>query len=113
MSARLRTVAVLVEMHAHPAVTSLPYTLRPAHYFGTTDLMPHSFMPQHIPFRPRYSSELGTYTYFPLYHVFVALSSHVLGQNIDTSLFITTGLIFSQPCSSCTTWSTAYSGTIR
>ena len=95
LSARLRPVMVLIEIMLTLAVTIYSYTLRPALYFGTTDLMPHSYMATityvsgHI-----IPGELGTYTYFPLYHVFVALSSHVIGLNIETSLFITTGLIF-------------------
>jgi len=96
VSARLRPAVVLVEIMLTLAVTIYSYTLRPALYFGTTDLMPHSYMAAityisgHV-----IPGELGTYTYFPLYHVFVALSSHVLGLDIETSLFVTTGLIFS------------------
>ncbi|MDV2481672.1 hypothetical protein F8E02_06570 [Methanoculleus sp. Wushi-C6] len=96
MSARLRPATVLVEIMLTLAVTIYSYTLRPALYFGTTDLMPHSYMAT-ITYLSGHviPGELGTYTYFPLYHVFVALSSHVLGLDIDTALFITTGLIFS------------------
>ena len=95
LSARLRPAVVLIEIMLTLAVTIYNYTLRPALYFGTTDIMPHSYMATitylsgHI-----IPGELGTYTYFPLYHVFVALSSHMLGLDIETSLFVTTGLIF-------------------
>ncbi len=95
VSAQLRPAMMLVEIMLTLAVTIYSYTLRPVLYFGTTDIMPHSYMATitylsgHI-----IPGELGTYTYFPLYHVFVALSSHMLGLDIETSLFVTTGLIF-------------------
>lgn len=96
VSTRLRPAAVLLEIMLLLTVTIYSYTLRPALYFGTTDLMPHSYMAA-ITYLSGHviPGELGTYTYFPLYHVFVALSSHVLGLEIETSLFVTTGLIFS------------------
>ncbi len=94
-STRLLPGVVLFELMLTLAVTIYNYTLRPALYFGTTDIMPHiqmstvTYLSGHV-----ISGELGTYTYFPLYHIAVAISSHVLGQDIQTSLFITTGLIF-------------------
>lgn len=96
ISARLRPGAVLIEIMLTLAVTIYSYTLRPALYFGTTDLMPHSYMAT-ITYLSGHviPGELGTYTFFPLYHVFVALSSHVIGLDIDAALFLTTGLIFS------------------
>lgn len=87
---------VLLEIMLTLAVTIYSYTLRSALYFGWTDILPHTYMSTvtylsgHV-----IPGELGNYTYFPLYHVFVAISSHVLGLDIQTSLFVITGLIFS------------------
>lgn len=96
ISARMRPAMVLAEIMLTLAITIYSYTLRPALYFGTTDLMPHSYMAT-ITYLSGHviPAELGTYTYFPLYHVFVTLSSHMLGLDIETALFVTTGLIFS------------------
>lgn len=96
LSSRPRPGVVLTEIMLTLAITIYSYTLRPALYFGTTDIMPHGYMATvtylsgHV-----IPAELGTYTYFPLYHVFVAISSHLLGLDIQTALFVTTGLVFS------------------
>jgi hypothetical protein len=95
LSWRLRPVTVLLETMLTLAITIYSYTLRPALYFGTTDILSHSYMATvtylsgHV-----IPADLGTYTYFPLYHVFVAQSSQMLGMDIQTALFVTTGLIF-------------------
>jgi hypothetical protein len=96
LSRRMLPAVVLLETVLTLAVTIYSYTLRSALYFGATDTMPHIYMATvtylsgHI--IPR---EIGTYTYFPLYHVFIAQSAHVLGLDIQTALFVTTGLIYS------------------
>ncbi len=95
-SARVQPTVVLLEVMLILALTIFSKTLLPALYFGGTDIVPHNYMSMvtylsgHV-----IPSELGTYTYFPLYHVFVALSAHVLGLDTQVSHFITTGLIFS------------------
>ncbi len=96
VSRGLIPAVVLLEIMLTLAVTIYSYTLRPALYFGMTDIPPHMYMSTvtylsgHV-----ISGELGNYTYFPLYHVFVAISSHISGLDIQASLFVTTGLIFS------------------
>ena len=95
LSWRLRPATVLLEIMLTLAITIYSYTLRPALYFGTTDILSHSYMATvtylsgHV-----IPADLGTYTYFPLYHIFVAQSSQMLGMDLQTSLFVTTGLIF-------------------
>lgn len=95
LSKRILPAVVLVEGMLTLAVTIYSYTLRSALYFGATDTMPHIYMSTitylsgHI-----IPPDLGNYTNFPLYHIFVALSSLTLGLDIQTSLFITTGLIY-------------------
>jgi len=96
LSRGLIPAVVLLEIMLTLAVTIYSYTLRPALYFGWTDILPHTYMSTvtylsgHV-----IPGELGNYTHFPLYHVFVAISSHILGLDIQTSLFVATGLIFS------------------
>ncbi len=95
LSWRLRPVTILLETMLTLAITIYSYTLRPALYFGTTDILSHSYMATvtylsgHV-----IPPDVGTYTYFPLYHIFVAQSSQMLGMDIQTALFVTTGLIF-------------------
>ena len=57
-------------------------------YFGGTDIMAHQFMATitHLSGRVL-PPEFGGYTDFPLYHIFVAECSHVLGLNIETIIF--------------------------
>jgi len=95
-STRVRPTVVLLEVLLIFALTIFSKTLLPALYFGGTDIVPHNYMSTvtylsgHV-----IPGELGTYIYFPLYHVFVALSAYVLGLDTQTSHFIITGLIFS------------------
>lgn len=95
-SARVQPAIVLLEVMFVLALTIFSKTLLPALYFGGTDIVPHNYMSTvtylsgHV-----IPSDLGTYTYFPLYHVYVALSAHVLGLPPQISHFIVTGLIFS------------------
>jgi len=95
-STRVRPTVVLLEIMLIFALTIFSKTLLPALYFGGTDIMPHNYMST-ITYLSGHviPGELGTYIYFPLYHVFVALSAYVLGLDTQTSHFITTGLIFS------------------
>jgi len=96
LSRGLAPAVVLIEIMLTLAVTIYSYTLRPALYFGWTDILPHTYMSTvtylsgHV-----IPGGFGNYTHFPLYHVFVAISSHIIGLDIQTSLFITTGLVFS------------------
>lgn len=57
-------------------------------YFGGTDIMPHQFMAT-ITYLSGHvlPPEFGGYTDFPLYHIFVAECSHVLGLDIETGIF--------------------------
>ncbi|MCC7565371.1 MAG: hypothetical protein KO206_03710 [Methanomicrobiaceae archaeon] len=96
ISRRPLPAAVLGQILLTLAVTIYSYTLRTALYFGNTDTMPHiylstvTYLSGHV--IPR---ELGNYAHFPLYHVYIAISSHILGLDIQTSLFIVTCLVFS------------------
>lgn len=95
LSARLLPAVVILEVVLTLAATIYGYTLRSGLYFGTTDILPHMYMST-ITYLSGHviPEELGTYAYFPLYHIFVALSSHLLHLDIQTSLFVTTGLIY-------------------
>ncbi len=95
LSTRLLPAIVLLEILPTLAVTIYSYTLRSALFFGGTDIMPHIYMSlvtylsgHSIPF------DLGDYTYFPLYHIVIALSSHLFGLDIQTSLFVVTCLVY-------------------
>jgi len=56
-------------------------------YFGGTDIMPHQFMATITYLLERVlPPEFGGYSNFPLYHIFVAECSHVLGLDIRTIL---------------------------
>ena len=64
-------------------------------YFGTTDLMPHTFMAlityisgRIIPF------SLNDYAYFPLYHIWIAEAANMLNLSVKTSLFLITAPMF-------------------
>jgi hypothetical protein len=57
-------------------------------YFGGTDIMPHQFMATITYLSGRVlPPEFGGYTDFPLYHIFVAECSHILGIDIGTAIF--------------------------
>ncbi|NMA09936.1 MAG: hypothetical protein GX932_02805 [Methanomicrobiales archaeon] len=95
LSRRILPAVVLFEIMLVLAVTIYSYTLRSALYFGATDTMPHIYMSTATLLSGHIIPEnLGNYAYFPLYHVFVALSSQVLGLDVQTTLFITTCLIY-------------------
>lgn len=57
-------------------------------YFGGTDIMPQQFMAT-ITYLSGHvlPPEFGGYTDFPLYHIFVAECSHVVGLDIETVIF--------------------------
>ncbi len=63
-------------------------------YFGGTDIMPHQFMAT-ITYLSSYiippsSSLFANYSYFPLFHIFLAECSHVIGIDIQTTIFSVT-----------------------
>lgn len=95
LSKRIIPAVVLIETILTLAATIYSYTLRSALYFGATDTMPHIYMSTvtylsgHV-----IPPELGNYTHFPLYHIFVALSSLTLGLDTQTALFITTCIVY-------------------
>lgn len=96
LSDRSPPAVVLIEIMLTLAVTIYSYTLRSALYFGMTDILPHSYISTVTYLSGHVTpGELGNYTYFPLYHIFVAISSHMLGLDIHTSLFVVTCLVFS------------------
>ncbi len=95
LSRRILPAAVLFEIMLILAVTIYSYTLRSALYFGATDIMQHIHMSTVTSLSGHVlSGELGDYAHFPLYHIFMALSSNILGLDIQTALFITTCLIY-------------------
>jgi len=87
-----RPVVTLIEIMLTMACLIYETTLKYPYYFGWTDILPHTFMSTvtylsgHI-----IPPDLDTgYAYFPLYHIWIALSSHVIAIDIKTTLFLIT-----------------------
>lgn len=80
---------VLVEImlgmccHIYNATLKLPY------YFGHTDIIPHLFTSTITYFSGHViPPDYGNYSFYPLYHIWVALSSHLLAMDIKSTLFL-------------------------
>lgn len=85
-----RPTVTLVEIVLAMACLIYESTLKYPYYFGWTDIIPHVFMStvtylsgHAIP--PDLS--IG-YAYFPLYHIWIAMSSYVLAIDIKPTLFL-------------------------
>lgn len=91
-----RSTVTLIEIVLTMACLIYETTLKYPYYFGRTDILPHVFMSTvtyvsgHI-IPPDLS--IG-YAYFPLYHIWIALSSHVLAIGIKPTLFLITCPIY-------------------
>jgi hypothetical protein len=88
----LHPTVTLIEIMLTMASFIYEITLKSPYYFGWTDISPHIFMSTvtylsgHI-IPPDLSPG---YAYFPLYHIWIALSSYILALNIKTTLFLIT-----------------------
>lgn len=87
-----RTTVTLLEIMLTMACLIYETTLKHPYYFGWTDILPHTFMSTvtylsgHV-----IPPDLSTgYAYFPLYHIWIALSSHIIAIDIKTTLFLIT-----------------------
>lgn len=87
-----RPTVILIEIMLTMACLIYETTLKNPYYFGWTDILPHVFMSTvtylsgHV-IPPDLTSG---YAYFPLYHIWIALSSHLLAIGIKPTLFIIT-----------------------
>ncbi len=87
-----RPTITLIEIMLTMACLIYETTLKYPYYFGWTDIPPHVFMSTvtylsgHV-IPPDLSAG---YAYFPLYHIWIALSSHVLAIGIKPTLFLVT-----------------------
>ena len=87
-----RPTIILIEIILAMACLIYETTLKCPYYFGWTDISPHIFMST-----VTYVSEhvippdlTAGYAYFPLYHIWIALSSHVLALSIKPTFFLIT-----------------------
>lgn len=70
-------------------------TFRFPFYFGNTDIMSHVFLTQVISTTGHIvSSGTSIYSFFPLYHILIGMSSDLLGLEIKTTLFLITCPIY-------------------
>jgi len=87
-----RSTVTLIEIMLTMACLIYETTLKSPYYFGWTDIPPHIFLSTvtylsgHV-IPPDLSAG---YAYFPLYHIWIALSSHVLAIDIKPTLFLIT-----------------------
>lgn len=87
-----QSTITLIEIILSMACLIYETTLNSPYYFGFTDILPHvyfstvTYLSGHI-LPPDLSAD---YAYFPLYHIWIALSSHVLALDIKTTLFLIT-----------------------
>lgn len=87
-----RSVFVLIETMLAMAFLIYETTLKYPYYFGMTDIIPHVFMSTvtHLSGRAVPPDLSSGYAYFPLYHIWIAMSSHVLAIDIKPTLFLIT-----------------------
>ena len=67
--------------------TTLKY---PVLILGGLIFSPHIYVDGNIPFGAYHPQTDTGYAYFPLYHIWIALSSHVIAIDIKTTLFLIT-----------------------
>jgi hypothetical protein len=91
-----RPTVTLIEIMLTMACLVYETTLKYPYYFGETDILPHVFISTvtylsgHV-IPPNLDAG---YAYFPLYHIWVALSSHVLAIGIKPTLFLVTSPVY-------------------
>lgn len=91
-----RPTITLIEIMLTMVCLIYETTLKCPYYFGWTDISPHVFMSTVTYFSGHVippDLSIG-YTYFPLYHIWIAMSSHVLAIDIKTTLFLITCLVY-------------------
>jgi hypothetical protein len=87
-----RPTVILIEIILAMACLIYETTLKYPYYFGWTDIPAHIFMST-VTYVSGHAipPDLSTgYAYFPLYHIWIALSSHVLALGIKPTLFLIT-----------------------
>ncbi|WP_243668671.1 hypothetical protein [Methanoculleus chikugoensis] len=95
LSRRILPAVVLFEIMLVLAVTIYSYTLRSAVLRGYGHNAAHLHVRRNPPFRACNLRRARRLCLFPpLYHVFMSLSSQILGLDIQTALFIVTCLIY-------------------
>lgn len=70
-------------------------TLKYPFYFGYGDIVPHIRWIELLEYsQPINEYWLGSYAFFPLYHIFFAISSYLGGIPVKSTIFIVSGLLF-------------------
>jgi hypothetical protein len=93
-----RPPVILGEIMVVMATLIWSITLKYPYYFGSTDIIPHIFMSliTEVSGRviPQDLTAYASYTYFPLYHVFIAQAAQLLGIDVKTALFVITTPVY-------------------
>lgn len=87
-----RPTVTLIEIMLTMACLIYETTLKYPYYFGWTDIPPHVFMST-VTYLSGHVIPPGLnagYAYFPLYHIWIAMSSHLLAIGIKPTLLIIT-----------------------
>lgn len=85
-----RPTVTLIEIMLTMACLIYETTLKYPYYFGWTDILPHVFIST-VTYLSGHVIPPGldvSYAYFPLYHIWIALSSHLLAIGVKPTLFI-------------------------
>lgn len=69
-------------------------TLKLPFYFGGTDILPHLHWIETLLANQHVTPELGSYQYFPLYHIFNAIGQLLTNLDLQTAYFAIIGLSF-------------------
>jgi len=69
-------------------------TLKLPFYFGGTDILPHLHLIETLLANQHVTPELGSYQYFPLYHIFNAIGQLLTNLDLQTAYFAIIGLSF-------------------
>lgn len=69
-------------------------TLKYPLYFGGTDILPHLYFIDSILQSSHVTNAMGSYQYFPLYHIFLASGVEVLGLGLRDAFFILVALAY-------------------
>jgi len=87
-----RPTVILIEIMLTMACLIYETTLKYPYYFGWIDILPHVLMSEvtYLSGHVIPSGLSAGYAYFPLYHIWIALSSHVLAISIKLTLFLIT-----------------------
>jgi hypothetical protein len=69
-------------------------TLKLPLYFGGTDILPHLHWIETLIAKQHVTPELGSYQYFPIYHIFNAIGQMITNIDLQSAYFIFIGLSF-------------------